>query len=80
MYKLNLTVFQDISLVNFFACCNIKYITGKTHNATGYRVIESFIFTLKHIFNKLKVVIKKLRERLHSTLLNLIFKILMRKK
>jgi hypothetical protein len=80
VYKLNLTVFQDISLVNFFACCNIKYITDRTHDATGYRVIDSFICTLKHIFNKLKVVIKKLRERLHSTLLNLIFKILMRKE
>ena len=42
----------------FFACYNIKYITGIPHNPTRQAVIERLNWTLKDMLNKHKGVIK----------------------
>jgi hypothetical protein len=50
----------------FFACYNIKHVTGIPHNTTGHAVIERANLTFKEMLIKQKA--EPLRGRLNNVL------------
>ena len=69
----NALAYVSSKMKQFFACYNIKHVTGIPHNTTGHAVIERANLTFKEMLIKQKGRVKNPRDRLNNALLTLNF-------